>query len=116
LCCHCRRCHTAARLLLLLLLLLLHQLGGAYHSLLGLPCDLSPSNDRTLDEQLQLLHGVISRALRQYGLTSYDACQGDGGDSGCFGGGGGDGEGSDVSGCHGCVCGAVDDDLVDPEE
>jgi hypothetical protein len=104
---------------LLPLLLLLPQLGDAYHSLLDLPCDLNPSSDRTLDEQLQLLHGVISRALRQYGLTSYDDCQGDGGDSGCFGGaggGGGAGESSDVSGCHGGVCGAVDDDLVDPEE
>lgn len=53
------------------------QLGDAYHSLLDLPCDLSPSNGRSLDEQLQLLHGVISRAFRQSGLSAYDSDMGD---------------------------------------
>lgn len=84
------------------------QLGDAYHSLLELPCDLNPSNDRSLDDQLQLLHGVISRTFRQSGLAA--GCEADGegeggySDGGCFAGCEG-GEGSDASGCARGVCG-----------
>lgn len=82
------------------------QLGEAYHSLLDLPCDLNPSNDRTLDEQLQLLHEVISRAFRQSGLAgSYE----DEDDAHMQEGGGawgvGVGEDSGDSGCGGGVGG-----------
>jgi hypothetical protein len=82
------------------------QLGDAYHSLLDLPCDLCPSNGRSLDEQLQLLHGVISRAFRARCPCAYDDW-----DVGGAMGGGGD---SGVSGC-GC-CGAGDDEAMGPEE
>jgi len=86
------------------------QLGDAYHSLLDLPCDLSPSNGRSLDEQLQLLHGVISRAFRQSGLSAYDNDMGDEEMGGCFGVAAG--EDSGVSGCNGGVCagGGFDDE------
>lgn len=85
------------------------QLGDAYHSLLELPCDLQPVNDRTLDEQLVLLHDVISRAFKQSGFTTYGEVEGDGG---CAGG---MGEESGDSGCNGGVCGGGDD-MGDAEE
>lgn len=88
------------------------QLGDAYHSLLELPYDLNPSNDMSLDDQLQLLHGVISRTFRQSGLAAGCGadCEGEGGysDGGCFAGYEGEGEGSDASGCAGGVCAGGD--------
>lgn len=88
------------------------QLGDAYHSLLELPCDLQPVNDRTLDEQLLLLHGVISRAFRQSGFSGYGGLEAEGGCGGDFG------EESGDSGCNGGVCGdgGGSDDMGDAEE
>lgn len=95
-----------------MLRLLLLQLGDAYHSLLNLPCDLNPSNDRSLDDQLQLLHGVISRAFRQSGFAAYGDIECDAaGYGGCFDVAEGEGEDSGVSGCAGGVCGGGDDDM-----
>lgn len=42
------------------------QLGSTYPSLLELPCDLNPTNDRTLDEQVKLLHTIIRNTFKQH--------------------------------------------------
>jgi hypothetical protein len=90
------------------------QLGEAYHSLLDLPADLTPRSDRSLDGQLQMLHGVISRAFRQHGFCASDDDQIDAaGYAGCFVEGGR--EDSGVSECNGGVCGG-DEDMDDAEE
>lgn len=64
------------------------QLGDAYHSLLELPADLHPTNGRSLDDQIALLHGILVRTFRQFCCTDEDI-EVDDDDSG-FGGVGGD--------------------------
>lgn len=87
------------------------QLGDGYNSLLDLPCDLSPGNGRSLDEQLHVLHGVISRTFRQSGLTS---STGDAAECGSFGMD--VEEDSGISGCDGGAAGFGKGGVDGPEE
>eukprot|EP00775_Hariotina_reticulata_P012142 gene12142-12280_t len=59
-----------------------NKLGSTYPSLLELPCDLSPTNDRTLDEQVQLLHSIISNTFKQHCSDVEEVSAGNAG--GCF--------------------------------
>lgn len=78
---------------LVYLQLLYMQLGDAYRSLLELPANLHPSNGRTLDDQIGLLHGIMSRTFRQYCCTEDEQMVDGDDDSGCGGGPGAGGAG-----------------------
>lgn len=64
------------------------QLGDIYRPVLELPCDLNPCSGRSLDEQVLLLHDIITMTFRQYCGTDEEV------DMGCA-------DGHENSGCSG---------------
>ena len=47
--------------------------GQGCQAVLNLPCSLDPESGRTLDQQVALMHVLVTRVLKQYhGTAGYD--------------------------------------------